>query len=162
MHIHSKNIVHGDLSSSNVLLQSCPARQPVMQCTAKLADFGLSVKMEQGQTHHSRMFQGTPHYTAPEVLQQGVLSKASDLYAVGVLLWELYNGTPPWRRFSAAQQAGGEDEIDMFGTNGPFTLPASCPAQYAALVRRCLSTSAAERPTAEEVLQDVTQQLQRC
>lgn len=77
LHIHSKNIVHGDLSCSNVLLQACPAREPLLSVTAKLADFGLSIRMEDGQSHHSRLFQGTPHYMAPEVLARGSLSKAS-------------------------------------------------------------------------------------
>lgn len=79
LHIHTKNIVHGDLSCSNVLLQACAARagEPLLSMTAKLADFGLSVRMEDGQSHHSRLFQGTPHYMAPEVLARGSLSKAS-------------------------------------------------------------------------------------
>lgn len=49
VHIHSKNVVHGDLSVSNVLLQSAPVRPCGWQ--AKLADFGLSVKMDPNQTH---------------------------------------------------------------------------------------------------------------
>ncbi|KAG2428190.1 hypothetical protein HXX76_011870 [Chlamydomonas incerta] len=115
-HIHSKNIVHGDLSSSNVLLASClrgpdgrpevmydlsapetAARQPLEPMwrppvIAKVADFGLSVPMAEDQTHASNRFAGTPAYAAPEVRTLGRMSKAADVYAFGVLLLEFFHG----------------------------------------------------------------------
>eukprot|EP00198_Chlamydomonas_reinhardtii_P005764 XP_001695100.1 predicted protein [Chlamydomonas reinhardtii] len=105
-----QNIVHGDLSSANILLttikpnvfgnladtmaagRSAGARSlaaavsrlrglwrpPVI---AKVADFGLSVRMGEGQTHASNKFQGTPLYSAPEVLTRGRLTKAADVFS---------------------------------------------------------------------------------
>ncbi len=66
-------------------------RPPVV---AKVADFGLSVALGEDQTHASRRFQGTPAYTAPEVLALGRLGKAADVWAFGVLLLEVAGGRP--------------------------------------------------------------------
>lgn len=66
-------------------------RPPVV---AKVADFGLSVALGEDQTHASRRFQGTPAYTAPEVLAMGRLGKAADMWAFGVLLLEVTSGRP--------------------------------------------------------------------
>jgi serine/threonine protein kinase len=57
---------------------------------AKVADFGLSLRMDPSDTHVSGMFQGTMTHMAPEAMLAGKLSRASDVYAYGILLWELY------------------------------------------------------------------------
>jgi serine/threonine protein kinase len=134
-HLHSKQIVHGDLTPSNVLLSTelrgpdgahvavagitSHARPPSVASpgaeqapdatsggsgsgllvgsggggggggaggaggtqqlaawrTAKIADFGLSIKMPEGASHVSNMRQGTPFYVAPEVLRRGSITK---------------------------------------------------------------------------------------
>lgn len=51
----------------------------------KVADFGLSVKMGLGQSHLSNMRQGTPFYAAPEVVNQGLLSRPADGEDLGML-----------------------------------------------------------------------------
>ncbi|EFJ50908.1 hypothetical protein VOLCADRAFT_116621, partial [Volvox carteri f. nagariensis] len=62
-HIHDKNIVHGDLNPNNVLLVRAPGT-PLGFCL-KVADFGLSVRMAEGESHMSNLFQGSPYYCAP-------------------------------------------------------------------------------------------------
>ncbi len=160
-HIHAKHIVHGDLSAGNVLLAGgppgpasapCSAEDALVQQTlsgcwrphvvAKVADFGLSVALGEGQTHASRRFQGTPAYTAPEVLARGHLSKAADVYSYGVLLLELTYGTlAPHGPRDAAEGRGVAD----------VTLPASCPPATAALIRSCTAADRAQRPSFSQV-----------
>ncbi len=41
---------------------------------------------------------GTPFYAAPEIIANGVTTKASDVYSYGVVAWEVYNCEPPWKR----------------------------------------------------------------
>ncbi|PNW75202.1 hypothetical protein CHLRE_12g517000v5 [Chlamydomonas reinhardtii] len=137
-HIHDKNIVHGDLNPNNVLLVRAPGT-PLGFCL-KVADFGLSIRMAEDESHLSNLFQGTPYYCAPEVMLSGKIGKSADLYSLGIMLWELQNGTrPPWRmgvrlRTYPSLNTG---ELEF----GPDT-----PPRYARLARECFSSSKEARP----------------
>ncbi|KAG2494464.1 hypothetical protein HYH03_007516 [Edaphochlamys debaryana] len=180
-HVHSKGVVHGDITVSNILLQASATRP--QGCVAKLADFGLSVKFDAGQTHTSHMYGGTPHYMAPE-RTRGHLSRASDIYAMGVCLWEVYCGTPPWRRNGAGGAGAGRNryggDVHSYGSsdghtsgyggeamavaygagNDVYAFPRGCPSEYSALVLSCLEAEPSGRPTATGVA-EVVQRLQR-
>jgi len=81
-YLHTKHILHRDIKPSNVLIAETGH--------IKLADFGLSTSMMQ----HKKC--GTLPYVAPEVLRDGSASEALDHWAVGVLLYELIVGEPPF------------------------------------------------------------------
>ncbi|GFH06954.1 protein kinase domain-containing protein [Haematococcus lacustris] len=87
-HVHSRNVVHGDLTPSNVLLRT--ASNTLSGFVAKIADFGLSWKLAGGQEHVSNARQGTAYYIAPEVLHVGIMSKPADVFAFGMLLHEVH------------------------------------------------------------------------
>ena len=81
-HAHENGIVHRDIKPSNVLLT--PKAEP------KIGDFGLAHPVE---STGSGLVMGTPGYTAPEVLSNPhVADRRSDLFAVGVILYELVTG----------------------------------------------------------------------
>ncbi len=84
-YLHRRGIIHRDLKPSNVL---------VVDDKVKVLDFGLSLK--QGDQQEST--EGTLGYMAPEVLQEGMPSKSADLYAVGVIAYELFTGELPFYR----------------------------------------------------------------
>ncbi|KAG2453677.1 hypothetical protein HYH02_001890 [Chlamydomonas schloesseri] len=143
-HIHDKNIVHGDLNPNNVLLVRAPGTS--LGFCLKVSDFGLSVRVGEGQSHLSNLFQGTPYYCAPEVILSGKVGKSADLYSLGIMLWELQNGTrPPWRmgvrlRTYPSLNTG---ELDF----GPDT-----PPRYARLARECFHASSSLRPNVGAVV----------
>lgn len=83
---HHQGVIHRDVKPGNVLLTSSDQ--------AKLSDFGLSKLME--QKDESGTVRGTPHYMSPEQAQGKALDHRTDLYALGVMLYEFATGAPPF------------------------------------------------------------------
>ena len=92
-YLHRRGILHRDLKPDNVLVNA--------DKLVKVLDFGLAKRREQGTGTDD--VSGTLAYMAPEVLQGGTISEASDLYAVGVMLYELLVGTHPYEATSIPQ-----------------------------------------------------------
>lgn len=84
---HRQGIIHRDVKPANVLMTA--------DDQAKLSDFGLSLLAEQAsETNHTK---GTPHYMSPEQAQGKKLDNRTDLYALGVILYECATGSPPFQ-----------------------------------------------------------------
>lgn len=92
--LHKSGIVHGDIKSDNVMLveeQLGPRRRSI----ARLIDFGLAARLAALDT--TAPISGTPEYLAPERALGGLLSAATDIYALGVLAYELLAGSLPFQ-----------------------------------------------------------------
>ena len=87
---HSQGVLHRDVKPSNVLMER--------DGTPKLADFGLAKMMGAGRNSltGTGMIVGTPQYMAPEQCEGQELSPAADLYALGVVAYEMLTGRPPF------------------------------------------------------------------
>jgi tetratricopeptide (TPR) repeat protein/TolB-like protein len=98
---HRNHVVHGDLKSSNVFLTTGPEGA----IRAVITDFGLARRPEAGQrTAQSGERGGTPDYMAPELLKGEQASPASDVYALGVILYELVSGRRPHEPQESSQE----------------------------------------------------------
>ncbi len=86
--IHGKAIIHGDIKSENIFL----VRTTLQRRLIKLLDFGLA-RPDLGRTEG---VDGTPEYLAPERIDGAAASQASDIYALGIVLFELLTGTLPF------------------------------------------------------------------
>ncbi|MFN8524500.1 MAG: protein kinase [Chloroflexota bacterium] len=88
---HSKGVLHRDVKPANILVESGDA--------LTLNDFGIARASEGAQLTSTRMVIGTPEYMSPEQARGDQVDHRTDLYALGVLLYETLGGRPP---FSAA------------------------------------------------------------
>ena len=90
---HEAGIVHADVKSDNILIQPHHNGTEL----AKLIDFGLARFVDDpSPIADVSLLSGTPEYLAPEVIGGGVPTAAADLYAAGVILYELVAGTTPF------------------------------------------------------------------
>merc|ERR1712093_445301 len=85
-YIHSKNIVHRDLKPENILLE--------VSGYSKLTDFGFAKVIEPGSRTYTLC--GTPEYIAPEVLLNKGHGKPVDWWTLGILIYEMIVGQPPF------------------------------------------------------------------
>jgi serine/threonine protein kinase len=86
--LHAQGVLHRDVKPSNVLLDE--------DGTAVLSDFGLARGADSTQLTHDGQVVGSLHYLAPELIEGLPATPASDVYALGCLLYECATGAPPF------------------------------------------------------------------
>ena len=137
-HAHDRGIVHCDIKPENILLTV-----QAQGWTAKISDFGiarLSQAIEGRETENT----GSPAYMAPERFY-GNYSPTSDLYSVGILLYELLAGHRPF--------SGTPAELMTAHLNQPVNLPDTIPAVWQPLIATALEKLSARRfQSAKEML----------
>ncbi|KAJ3325250.1 hypothetical protein HDV06_005007 [Boothiomyces sp. JEL0866] len=84
-YLHHQGVIHRDIKSANLLTTK--------QGIVKLADFGIASKL--GMTKRA-LFEGSPYWMAPEVIELNGSSSASDIWSVGCTALELFTGSPPF------------------------------------------------------------------
>jgi serine/threonine-protein kinase len=85
---HGRGVVHRDIKLGNILVDS--------SFTAKLGDFGIARLADTTRLTQEGVILGTPHYMAPEIWAGGTSTPRSDLYSVGIVLFELLTGRAPF------------------------------------------------------------------
>lgn len=147
---HAQGIVHRDLKPTNVMLVPDPTVPGGERI--KLLDFGIAKLAAPGGGLATRtgLFMGTPYYMAPEQCRSAARVDAkADVYALGVVLFELLAGRPPFQ----ADEAVG---LLFAHINEPApalaTVAPQVPPRVAALVAQMLAKDSRERPTMVEVV----------
>lgn len=90
--VHAAGIVHRDLKPENVLIDRSRSSEP----QARITDFGIAKLTEGPSLTRTTALIGTPEYLAPEIADGDEATVATDLYAVGIILYELHAGRTPF------------------------------------------------------------------
>jgi serine/threonine-protein kinase len=131
---HEQGILHRDLKPANVMIDG--------RGRAKITDFGLAGLAEQIEQRDLRS--GTPTYMAPEQLAGKEVTLRSDVYALGLVLYELFTGKRPFRADTPAELAQAQQESTPT-TPSDFVEALDPVAERA--IMRCLERDPAERPS---------------
>ncbi len=92
---HSQGVIHRDLKPSNILVQPDSSTKPA-GLHPFLADFGLSRPVDNSGITPAGMSIGTPHYMSPEQVLGQPVTAASDIYSLGIMIYELLLGRVPF------------------------------------------------------------------
>ena len=131
---HSKHVLHRDLKPSNILIDA--------DGNARLTDFGLATARENVPPEQVRS--GTPAYMAPEQAAGREVSEKSDLYSLGLVLYELYTGKPA---FSAKSMAEYQALRDSTPPSRPSLVATDMEPAVERVILRCLEKSPEDRPS---------------
>ncbi|KAL8223570.1 hypothetical protein R6Q57_019045 [Mikania cordata] len=149
-------VVHRDVKSSNILLHG--------SWEAKISDVGLSkiCPKDQPSTHVSTLVKGTFGYLDPEYFYTCKLTRKSDVYAFGVVMFEVLCGKRAIDTSIDEEQCNlarwAQDSIkegrikQIIDTNIRETIPTKCLKDFARLADRCLHSDPKKRPTMTEIV----------
>jgi serine/threonine protein kinase len=135
---HAEGLAHRDIKPANVMLAPTGA---------KVVDFGIAAAIRppgSGATDFEVL--GTPAYLAPERLLDDAVEPASDVYALGVLLYRLLAGHSPWTLETTTQMLSAHIYLEPT----PLLPMFQVPEFVTALCNRCLAKDPAQRPSARE------------
>jgi tRNA A-37 threonylcarbamoyl transferase component Bud32 len=145
---HDHHIIHRDLKPANVLLTE--------DGTPKITDFGLAKNLDEAGQTHSGAIMGTPSYMAPE--QAGGKGKeigpATDVYALGAILYECLTGRPPFKAATALDtilQVAGDEPVP------PSQLQSKTPRDLETICLKCLHKEPEKRYSSSQALAEELQ-----
>jgi eukaryotic-like serine/threonine-protein kinase len=149
-YLHSRNpsVIHRDLKPSNILLH-----QENGQLIPKICDFGISKELQGTVSQTGTAALGTIDYMAPEQINGSAPSPATDLWALGCMVYEYFVGQPP---FGKATQGASAQQVYHKVLNGQMdkNVLQQIPEPFRALVKQCLVVDKEKRvKSAEEVKQ---------
>jgi WD40 repeat protein len=144
---HGQHVIHRDLKPANVLLAE--------DATPKITDFGLAKKLDEAGRTASGAIVGTPSYMAPEQAgdKTAPVGPASDVYALGAILYECLTGRPPFKAATALDtvlQVVGEEPVP------PRRLVPKLPRDLETICLKCLEKVPGKRyGTAADLADDL-------
>ncbi|HEX3744274.1 MAG TPA: serine/threonine-protein kinase [Bryobacteraceae bacterium] len=130
---HDRGVIHRDLKPQNIMINK---RGEVV-----IMDFGLAAIANELTGAEAR--NGTPAYMSPEQIKGGVVTAKSDIYALGLVLYELFTGKRPFEAHSLQQLIDLQEAAQL---NSMTSVAADIDPVVEKIIRRCLDPDPAKRP----------------
>ena len=140
---HQMGIIHRDLKPENVILVGPPHKAGTREEQVKLTDFGIAKIVDLPRLTFSEQMFGTPGYIAPEYVEGAPVDGRADLYAVGVVLYEMLTGMLP---YDARTQADKLIKPLSSPPIPPGQRVSGLPTELEALILRLLARFPDDRP----------------
>lgn len=145
-YLHGRGIIHGDLTANNAFLKTQGTRKGYI---VKVADFGLARIVEGDTCEVLTNTMGTVTHMPPEIfsLQKGAcrLTQRADVYAYGILMWQLVTRKLPYENLSPPQV------VIKVARGNSLQLPEGTHEEYVSVYLQCIDREPGDRPTFEEL-----------
>jgi hypothetical protein len=135
--IHEKDVLHRDIKPANIIIDG--------RGRARITDFGLAGLADQLRELSCA---GTPAYMSPEQLQRGTLTPMTDIYALGLVLYEMFTGKRPFEAENINKPAGMRERQDPLP---PSALVKDIDPWVDRIILRCLDKNPQARPSASRI-----------
>jgi len=139
-HLHEKEIVHRDIKSDNIMVSR--------DGRIKLTDFGYGAQLNKEQAQR-RSVVGTTYWMAPEVIKAESYDTKVDVWSLGIMAMEMYEGQPPYMEESSTMRA-----LFLIVSKGrpPFKDPDAMSSELKDFIEVCTRMAAADRPYTKDLL----------
>lgn len=140
MYLHSHNIIHRDLKPGNILLDK--------DFHPHITDFGLSKYLDPMNTRsQSKLDCGTTVYMAPEVIQDDSYNNKADVYAFGIIMYEVLTELQPYPKYIQGLATDYQIKSDVINGKRPSFDQTSIRSSFRSLIEQCWSQNPSERPS---------------
>ncbi|KAK8896670.1 hypothetical protein M9Y10_014584 [Tritrichomonas musculus] len=143
LYLNQHDILHLDLKASNILIEA--------NFYPKLSDFGMSKYLKEEEDviklENKTIFRGTPTHASPEIWKKSEYTKASDVYAFSLTVFEIMTNDKPFKNIKGIFNI--MQAVSIFGKRPQFVYP--IPKRCRNLIEDCWSDKPEKRPSFDQI-----------